>query len=122
VEPDDGIDDELANRHALPDDLPVNLALGRDVDEEVTMDLGPTAEASFRSEAAELVVLGLIGAPGREVGARRLDPVLREAALAGDDLTAAAQAAPAADGIEVDAERAGGIEDRGSGLEPATPA
>jgi len=122
VETDDGIDDELANRNALPDDLAVDLTLGRHVDEEIPVDLGSTAQPAIRSEAPEAVVLGLVGTPWREVAAARFDPVLREAALSREDLATTAEPAPAADGIEIDPERSGCIEHRGTDREPTAPA
>ncbi len=120
-QPDDGIDDEVANRHALPDDLAMDLALGRDVDEDVAVDRGPAAEPAVAGEAAQSVVLRLVGTWRREAGARRPDAVLRELTLAGPDLAAAAQAAPAADRVEVDAEGSGSIEDRRPVGEAAAP-
>ena len=48
--------------------------------------------------------------------------MLRELALAHLDLAAAADAAPAADGVDVDAEPAGRVEDGGAGLEAPAPA
>src|SRR5207237_4136041 len=52
----------------------------------------------------------------------RLDSVLRERPLAGHDLAAAAEAAPAADRVQVDAERARRVEERRPVLEPPPPA
>ena len=70
---------------------------------------------------AQPVVLVLVRAARREVAVARLDAVLREAALGRHDLAAAAQAAAAADRVEVDAERARRVEDRRPGLEPPAP-
>ena len=50
VEPDDRVDLEVADREALADDLLVDLALGRDVDDGVAPDLR-TAQLSRRSRA-----------------------------------------------------------------------
>jgi hypothetical protein len=52
----------------------VNLALGRDVDEEVAVNLGATAEPAVGGEAPKPVVFGLVGAARREVAAARFDP------------------------------------------------
>src|SRR5512141_1534139 len=54
--------------------------------------------------------------------AARLDAVLGVRALGRDDLAAAAQAAPAADRVEVDAERASRVEDRRACREATAPA
>ena len=59
-------------------------------------------------------ILGLDGARAAEVLGRRLDAVLGEGARHRRDLAAAADAAPAAHGVDVDAQLARGVEDRRS--------
>ena len=60
VQAHDGIDDEVANRHAFADYLSMDLALRRHVDEDVAVDRGSTAEATIRRQAAQAIELGLI--------------------------------------------------------------
>ena len=103
-EPDDRIDDEIADRHALPDDLAMDLALGRDVDEEVAVDHRPAAEPAIGGEASKAVVLRLVRTRRGQVRTAGGDPVLGELPLSRPDLAAAAESAPAADRIKIDAE------------------
>ena len=122
VEADDRIDLERAHVEALADDLAVDLALGRDVDDRVAEKPGRTAQPAVIGEAARRAVLLLDRAPGRQVLRQRRDAVLREGAQALDDLAPAAQPAPTAGGIDVDAERAPGVQDGRAGREAAAPA
>ena len=62
VEPDDRIEVEVADVEALADDLAVDLALGRDVDDEVAPDVGHAAQPAAVGEALVGAVLGLDGA------------------------------------------------------------
>ena len=111
VEPDDRVDRERPDVEALAHDLAVDLALGRDVDEHVAADGRGARQPPVGGQP-------LLGPVGRlEVGERRQvaglgrDAVLRELAEALRHLAAAADPAPAADRVDVDAERAGGVED-----------
>ena len=104
MQADYGIDDEVADRHALAHDLPMDLALGRHVDEHVAVDLGTTPESPSRRQPAEPVVLVFVGAARREVPVRGFDAVLGERPLRRHDLAATAQPAPTAHRVEVDAE------------------
>ena len=122
VEADDRVDDEVADVEALADDLAVDLALGRDVDEDVAADLGRARQAPVRRQALLVAVGRLERSERREVPGLGHDAVLRELAESLGHLAAAADAAPAADRIDVHAERARRVEDRGPGLEPAATA
>jgi hypothetical protein len=99
----------------------MDLALRRDIDEDVALHVGEAAESPSRSEPSEPVVLLLVRTPRREVAVAGLDAVLGERALRRDDLAAAAQAATAAHRVEVDAERSGRVEDGDARLESAAP-
>ncbi len=122
VEADDGVQVEVANVEALPDDLAIDLALGRHVDHDVAAEMGGAGEAPLVSEALAVAVSGLDRAERRQVVGRRDDPVLGELADALLHLAAAADPAPAADRVDVDAELPRGIQDGRAGTEPATPA
>ena len=122
MEPDDGVDRDRMGVGLLADDLPVYLALGRDVDHELALDAGGAAEPAAGREPAVARVGALDVAHRREVLGGGGDAVLRELALAHLDLAAAADAAPAADGIDVDAEPARRVEDGRAGLEAPPPA
>ncbi len=92
---------------ALAHHLPVDLALGRHVDDEVAADLRLAAEPPPWRELSALVDVALFDfVPWRGVIAARFDRVLGELPLGDLDLAAPADAAPAADRIEIDAERA----------------
>ena len=112
VEPDDGVDLEVAHVEALADDLAVDLALLRDVDQARRRGPWPCNRAGGRASPSPCAVAGLHGAEWREAVRRRRDPVLRERPDADRHLAAAADAAPAADRVDVDAERARRVEDR----------
>ena len=122
MQPDDRVDLDLAGLGALAHDLPVNLALGRHVDHDVAEDRSLTAQPAARGEAAT----GRIARLGRsdlgQVVGVRGHAELGEFARAQAHLTTAAQTAPAAHGIDVDAELARRIEDRGAERKSAAPA
>ncbi len=117
VQADDRVDGEGADVEALADDLTVDLALGRDVDEDVAADRGGAGEAAVVGQALLVAVGRLQLRERREVAGRGRDPVLGELAEALGHLAAAADAAPAAHRVDVDAERARRVEDRGAGRE-----
>ena len=121
VQAHDGVDLEGAEVEALADDLPMDLALGRDVDDRVARRVRGAAEAAVVGEAARRPVLVLERAARRQMAGQRRDAVLGERAQALDDLAAAAQPAPAADGIEIDAEGPRCVEHGGTGREAAAP-
>ena len=93
--------------------------LGRHVDDDVAEELRLAAEAAAGGEAADAVVALLDGVPGRERLGGDGDAVLGEVAEGGGDLALGADAAAAADRIEVDAELAGGGQHRGADGEAA---
>src|SRR5271165_3241588 len=96
---------------ALAYDLPVDLAFGRDVDDEVAANPGLAPEPPGGGKRSALIsVAALDLAPGRHMIGARMNRVLGEIAFGDIDLAAAANAAPAADRIEIDAEFARGGE------------
>ena len=105
---------------ALAHHLAVHLAVRRHVDDEVALDLRLAAEPAAVGQRAALAGVALLDrVPGRDVVGARVDAVLGERALADVDLAAPADAAPAADAIDIDAELARGLQHaacpRGSG-------
>ena len=87
----------------------------RHVDDEIAHDAGLAREPAALGKAAQLVIalldLGELG----DMGGARDDAMLGELALADIDLAAAADGPSATDGIDVDAQRAGSLEDGRSG-------
>ena len=114
IEPRGGIEHDLAGLDALAHHLAVDLAFGGDVDHHVALDAGLAAEAAAGGEAALVVVALLDAVPGRERVFGDGDAELGEAAVSRGDLAFRADAAAAADGVEIDAEPAGRVEDRGA--------
>ena len=121
VEADDRVDDERPDVEALAHDLAVDLALGRDVDEHVAADGRGARQPAVGGQP----LLGPIGrlqlGEGGQVARLGRDPVLRELAQTLRHLAAPADAAPAADRVDVDAERPRGIEDGRPGREASAP-
>ena len=112
VQADHGIELDVVRLGGLAHDLAVHLAVGRHVDDDVALDLRRAGKAPpGRHRLAAAVVL-LDGAERREVGGARRHAVLGEFALGQHDLAAAADAAPAAHRIDVDAERARRLQQR----------
>ena len=119
VEPDHRVHRECPHGEVLADDLAMDLALGRDVDEDVAADGRGAGQPPVGAEA-------LVGSIGRlEVREPRQvirpggDAVLRERPDALRHLAAAADPAPAAHRIDVDTEGARRVEDRRALGEPA---
>ena len=119
VEPGGWVEGDGAGFGALADDLLVDLGLGRDVDDDVGADLGLAPQAAAGGEAADAVVALLDGVEGGERDLGGEDAVLGEVAEGGGNLALGADAAAAADRVEVDPEAPGGGEDRGAGGELA---
>ncbi len=118
MQPHDGIDLDGVRLGALAHDLPVNLALRRHVDNQVAADLRLTAEPPPRLQRPALVDIALLDrVPGARVIGAGNDGVFGELAFGDVDLTARADAAPAAHGIEIDAELSRGFQDRHAVLE-----
>ena len=110
AQPHDGIDGHGARLGALADDLTMNLAFGRHVDDEIAAEFRLTAEPAAGGERAALLRIARLDAAfGRRMIRRRDERMLGEFALGDVDLTAPADAAPAADGIEIDAQPARGV-------------
>ena len=119
IEPGRRVHDDRPSLGALADHLLVDLGLGRHVDDDVGLDLGLAAEAAAGREAAFGVVALLDGVPRGERVLGDGEPMLRERAVGRGHLALRADAAAAADRVEVDAERAGGGEDGGAGGDAA---
>ena len=112
IEADDRIDLDWMRLRALAHDLPMNLAFGRHVDDQIAANPGLAAEPSAGGERPALRgVAALDLAPRRHMIRARMNGVLGEIALGDIDLTAAANASSAADRIEIDAERARGFQE-----------
>ncbi len=107
VEAGGGVEGDGAGLGALADDLLVDLGFGGDVDDGVGEELGLAAEAAAGGEAADAVVALLDGVEGGEGVGGGGDAVLGEVAEGGGDLALGADAAAAADEVEVDAEAGG---------------
>ncbi len=111
TEADDRIDCDRMGLGALADDLPVDLAFGRHVDDEIAANPGLASEPSAGGERPAFRGVAVLDrSRWRHMTGARMNGVLGEIALRDFDLAAAADAAPAADRIEIDAERARGFE------------
>ncbi len=111
IETDDRIDLDRMRLGALADDLPMNLTFGRHVDDEIAANFCLAAEpAAGRKRSALRGIAGLDGSRRRRMIGTGTDGVLGEVAFCDVDLTAAANASPATNRIEIDAERARGLE------------
>ena len=112
VQAHDRIDVDRMRLGALAHDLAMNLAFRRHVDDEIAADLAPGSRAAApRAKGPRLSSIALLDlVPRRDVIGARRDRVLGELALGDLDLAAPANAAPAADRIEIDAELARGVE------------
>jgi hypothetical protein len=107
IEADDRIDLDRMRLCALAHDLPMNLAFGRHVDDEIAANPGLATEPpTGRKRSALRGIAGLDRSRRRHVIGAGMNGVLGEIALCDIDLAAAANASPAADRIEIDAERA----------------
>ncbi len=111
IEADDRIDLDWMRLRALADDLPMNLAFGRHVDDEIAANPGLAAEPpAGRKRPALRGVAGFDLSPWRHMLVAGMNGVLGEIPLCDLDLTAAANASAAADRIEIDRESARGFE------------
>ena len=108
-----GIDVDRVNFGALAHHLPVDLTVWRDVDHDVSVDSGRTAEATPRSEGRSLLVVAALDRP--ELG-QMFGPgahaVLGEFPDALHNLAAPADAPSAAHRVEIHPERPRRVEDR----------
>jgi hypothetical protein len=107
IEADNRIDLDRMRLRALADDLPMNLTFWRHVDDKIAANPGLAAEPPAVGERSALRgIAGLDRSPRRHMMGAGVSRMLGEIALCEVDLTAAANATPAADRIEIDAERA----------------
>ena len=110
---DERVDANRVHLRTLADDLPMHLAVRRNVDDDVAPNLRRTPEAPPRAERCALLVVALLDRP--ELGEMlrpRAHAVLGEHADALHNLAATADTSAATHRIEVDAERPGRFEDR----------
>ena len=106
VEAHDRIDLDRMRFGALADHLPVDLALGRHINNKIAANPGLAAEPSAWRKLPALRGIASLGlSPWAHMVGARTNCVLGEIALGDFDLTAAANAPPTADRIEIDAER-----------------
>ena len=99
----------------LADDLPMDLAFRRHVDHHIAGDVRLASEPPPGLQLAAQADIALLRrVPGAEMTRRGRDAVFRELAFGNLDLAASADAPPAADRIEIGAERAGRIEHGGA--------
>ena len=115
MQANDRIDVDRMRLRALADDLAMHLALGRHIDDEIAQDARLAAEPAARRQRAALVDPALLyRAPWRHMIVRGIERVLGEFALGDVDLAAPANAAAAADRVEIDAELARDLEHAGA--------
>src|SRR3954453_10950222 len=117
---DDRVDDECPDVEALAHDLAMDLALRRDVDEDVATDLGRARQTAVRSKSFFVAIGRFERGERRQVVRLRDDPMLGKLAKALRHLAAAADPASATDRVDVDAERTCRVQDRRPFREPAT--
>ena len=122
VEPHDGIELDVVRFGGFAHHLPVHLAVGRHVDDHVAQDLRRAGESSARRHRRSATVLLFDGAEWREIGGARGHAMFREFALGQHYLAATAESASAADGIDVHAKRARGLQERGAEREASAAA
>jgi hypothetical protein len=117
VETDDGINRQGVDPRPLADDLAVHLAGGGDIDHHVVEDAGGAAEPVTGLERPPSAIFQLDGSGRREPILASVDP----RAAAYHHLAAAADAATAANRIEVDPQLPGSVEDGGAGRNRPPP-
>jgi hypothetical protein len=118
IEPDHRVDVDVDHLGTLPHYLSVHLALGRNVDDDVTEDPGRAAETMMFAERSPAPI-GQLGRTG--LGQPRLiewDGLGRSEL----DLASPTDPSPAANRVEIDSEMSGGIENRGAGFDLTLPA
>jgi len=108
----DGIDRQVANVDRLANDLFVNLAFGRNVDDDVAADLGGASESTAGADRSFSLVVLFEQTPGGERLIVYRDSPLRELTRAGRDLTSAADATSATNCVEVRADLYCRVENR----------
>ena len=108
VQAHDRVDLDRVGVGLLPHDLPVQLALRRHVHDQVADHLRVAPEPPLRRQPRPVAIRLLRDRERREMVCARGDAVLRELALAHDDLAPAADPSAAAHRVEVHAERTSG--------------
>ena len=121
VQPRHRVEREGARGEVLADDLLVDLALGRHVDDGVAEQRGRARQPAIRGETALRAVRRLHLAGRAQVIGRGGDPVLRERPERRHDRAAAADPAPTTHRIDVHAERPRRIEHRRAHRRAAAP-
>ena len=116
------IDGDRAGFGALAHHLPVDRELGRHVDHEVAEHAGGAGQSAAVGQHAASAI-GSFGLDGfGQVAGAAGDAVLGEFALGHFDLAAPAQAAAAADALDIDAEMPRRVEQRRAERKPPAPA
>ncbi len=121
IEADRRIELDRHRLDRLAHDLAMDLARLRHVDDDVAEDRRRAGEAPPLVQPLALAVASLDLGEGAEMRCARHDAVLRELALGEVHLAAPADAAPAAHGIDVDAERARRLQHGRAVRKPAAP-
>ena len=113
----------VVNLGPLAHDLAVHLAVGWDIDDDITQNLGGATQAT---PGRQLLHFGRVTplhiAERRQMLGAGGDTVLGEHALAEQDLAATAQGTPAADRIDVYTQRTGGLQHRSADQKATSPA
>src|SRR6056297_3848671 len=110
-DPRGGVHGDRARRGGLAHHLAVHLAFRGNVDDDVALNRGLTAEAASLLQAAHTVIAFLDRVPFRQRVGRDGDAVLGEVAIGRRDLAFRTDAAPAADAVEIDAKLPRGGQD-----------
>jgi hypothetical protein len=117
VETDDGIHGEGSNAGTLSYHLPMDLAVGRDIDDDVGADEGGAPQPLPLTQRALSVIVDLGGAGLRKPVGSGFDPWPAPY----HHLASAADAPSSANRVQVDSEGAGSIQDRGAVRERSSP-
>ena len=112
AQPYERVDANRVHLGTLANDLPVNLTVRRNVDDDVAPNLRRAPQASPGAEWRALLVVALLDrSEFREMPGPRAHPVLGKLAGALHDLAATADTSTTTHRIEVDAKRPGRFED-----------
>src|SRR5271155_3750972 len=112
VQAHDGVDLDRMSFEAFAHDLAMDLRVRRHRDDEIAADFRLATEATARREGAAFFDIALYNrTPGRDVIGKGGHAMLGETSAGHFDLAASANATPAADRIEIDAEPARRVQD-----------